>query len=136
MSVPDSSDVVILSGAKDLVLSPTVASVQLAAELWISLVSLLQSHAAMRSIAQPEASVRVTAGVGSATLLGRAGKLILISPDRSGIGSVEFRPQAADVNDEYSTFFFTEDGLVKMHDADAALDLEMAAEQWLGRVQA
>lgn len=115
--------------------TPLHAPESFASELWISLVSLLQSHAAMRSIAQPGAAVSVTAGRGSATLLGRAGKLILMSPNRSGRGSVEFRPQAADAEDEYSTFFFTEDGLIQMPDA-GAVDLESAVEQWLGRVQA
>jgi hypothetical protein len=115
---------------------PAHAPKDFAAELWTSLISLLKSHAAMRMIARPGASVRVTGEGGTATLLGRAGKLILTAPDQSGIGSAEFRPQAADASDAYSTFFFTEDGLIQVQDADAALDLEMAAERWLGRVQA
>ncbi len=113
------------------------ASQSLAKELWISLVSLLRSHVAMHSIAEPSGQMRVSAKSDAALeLLGANGKLSLLGPDASGKGSTEFRPEAGELGDEYSTFFFAEDGLIHLENSDAAMDLEAVVEHWLHKVQA
>jgi hypothetical protein len=115
----------------------TFASPQLAAELWISLASLLRSHVAMHSIAQPNGKLRISSRSGKGLeLLGPIGKLTILPPDAAGAGSTEFRPEAGELGDEYATFFFTEDGLVRLADTDVPLEFEAAVEHWLGKVRA
>jgi len=115
----------------------STASQSLAKELWISLTSLLRSHVAMHSIAKPSGQLRVTVKSDAALeLLGSNGKLSILEPDASGTGSIEFRPEAGELGDEYSTFFFTEDGEIHLENSDAAMDLEAVVEHWLCKVHA
>ena len=115
----------------------SAASQSLAKELWISLASLLRSHVAMHSIAEPSGQVLVTGKSDAALeLLGSNGKLSILGPDASGKGSTEFRPEAGELGDEYSTFSFTEDGLIHLEKSDAAMDIEAVVEHWLRQVQA
>ena len=114
----------------------SAASQSLAKELWISLASLLRSHVAMHSIAEPSGQVRITAQSDTALeLLGANGKLSILGPDASGIGSTEFRPESGELGDEYSTFFFTEDSLIHMENSDVSMDIEAVVEHWLRQVQ-
>ncbi len=113
------------------------ASRELTKELWISLASLLQSHVAMHSIARADNSLRIVSSSDSAVeLLGSGGKLILLAPAASGIGSTEFRPEAGELGDEYAAFFFTEDGLFHSESVDGAVEIEAAVEHLLSKVQA
>jgi hypothetical protein len=115
---------------------PTVSK-DLAQEMWISLASLLRSHVAMHSIAQPDGQLRIIATSDAAVeVLGSYGKLSVLGPDQSGRGSTEFRPEAGEFGDEYSTFFFTADGLIQLEDADLSMDVEAVVEHWLRKVQA
>lgn len=111
------------------------ASTEFSRELWISLASLLRSHVAMHSIARPGVPLRIASDAHSATLLGPRGKLIVLSPDASGLGSTEFRPEAGELSDEYSVFSFTDEGLVYVENSGTALDMESAVEHWLRKVQ-
>ncbi len=113
------------------------ASKELTRELWISLASLLRSHVAMHSIARPDNSLRIVPSSDSSVeLLGLNGKLILLAPAASGIGSIEFRPEVGELGDEYAVFFFTEDGLFHSDGFDNALDLEAAVEHFIRKVHA
>jgi hypothetical protein len=119
------------------VMTEPIASKQLAKELWISLASLLRSHVAMHSIAQPDGQLRIIATSDSAVeVLGSYGKLSALGPDELGRGSTEFRPEAGELGDEYSTFFFTADGLIQLEDSDVPMDTESVVEHWLRKVQA
>jgi hypothetical protein len=113
------------------------ASPQLAAELWISLVSLLSSHVAMHSIARPESKLRVHSSSSTRLdVLGPIGKLTILAPDACGTGVTEFRPEAGELGDEYDTFFFTEEGLLQFAALDGALDMEASVDNLLRKVQA
>lgn len=113
------------------------ASPQLAAELWISFASLLRSHAAMHSIAAPASPLRIHSHSNAGLdLLGPCGKLGILGPDASGTGTIEFRPEAGELGDEYAAFTFTEDGLVAMEGVDSAFEMEAAVEHLLQKVQA
>ncbi len=119
----------------------SLASSALAAELWVSLASLLHSHVAMHSVTRPDVKLRLASKSKSELeLLGPIGKLLIVGPDASGIGATEFRPEAGELGDEYSTFFFTEDGMVHFESADDApvseMDMEAAVEHWLRKVSA
>ncbi|MEO6828164.1 MAG: hypothetical protein ABI164_00020 [Acidobacteriaceae bacterium] len=113
-----------------------MASRQLAQELWISLSSLMQSHAAMHSIARPGMALRFTSSDSAAVLLGPLGKLSILSPAESGVGATEFRPEAGEMGDEYAQFFFTEDGLLFFQDLNESAEMEAAVEHFLHKVQA
>jgi hypothetical protein len=109
----------------------------LAAELWTSFASLLRSHVAMHSISRPDGQLRIVSRSASVLeLLGPNGKLSILAPDASGIGATEFRPEAGELGDEYSAFFFTEDGLFQLDGLDDAVDIEAAVEYLLRKVQA
>ncbi len=113
------------------------ASSQLASELWISFTSLLRSHVAMHSIAAPAHSIRLHSGSNARLdVLGPCGKLSLVGPNASGIGTTEFRPENGEIGDEYATFFFTEDGLIRFEGVEHALEVEAAVEYLLHKVQA
>jgi hypothetical protein len=113
------------------------ASSQLAAELWISFASLLRSHVAMHSIHAPAHSLRIHASKETRLdVLGPFGKLSVVGPNATGIGATEFRPENGEMGDEYATFFFTEDGLVRLEGVESALDIEAAVEHLLRKVQA
>lgn len=113
------------------------ASPQLAKELWISLNSLLRSHVAMHSVASPSHSLRVHASNNiQLDVLGPLGKLSIVSPNSTGIGAIEFRPENGELGDEYATFFFTEDGLVQLEGLESPQDVEAAVEYLLRKVQA
>ncbi len=113
------------------------ASKPLAQELWISLASLLRSHVAMHSVAQPGGQLRIIAASDSALeVLGSHGKLSVLGPNKSSVGSTEFRPEAGELGDEYSAFFFTEDGLIHLEEPDTPMDVEAVVEHWLRKVQA
>jgi hypothetical protein len=113
------------------------ASPQLTTELWISFASLLRSHVAMHSIAAPSHSLRVHAAKeAQLDVLGPFGKLSIVGPNANGIGTTEFRPENGDLGDEYTTFFFTEHGLVQLEGLESPLDMEAAVEYLLRRVQA
>lgn len=115
----------------------SLASSALAAELWISLASLLHSYVAMHSVTRPDIKLRLAAkSKAELELLGPIGKLLIVGPDASCIGATEFRPEAGELGDEYSTFFFTEDGLVHIESTDVAMDVETAVEHWLRKVSA
>ena len=110
---------------------------QLAAELWISFVSLLRSHVAMHSIAAPSHSLRIHSSKESRLdVLGPFGKLSIVGPNATGIGATEFRPENGELGDEYATFFFTEHGLVQLEGLESPLDVEAAVEYLLSKVQA
>jgi hypothetical protein len=113
------------------------ASPQLAAELWISFSSMLRSHVAMHSINAPSHSLRIHPGKEARLdVLGPFGKLSIVGPNATGIGATEFRPEIGELGDEYATFFFTEDGLVRLEGVEPALDVEAAVEYLLRKVQA
>lgn len=113
------------------------ASPQLAAELWISLVSLLRSHVAMHSIAAPGHPLRIHSSHKSRLdVLGPFGKLSIVGPNASGIGAAEFRPENGELGDEYAIFFFTADGLVRLEGSELSMEIETAVEYWLRKVQA
>ncbi len=113
------------------------ASKELTKELWISLASLLRSHVAMHSIARSDDSLRIVSSSDLAVeLLGLNGKLILLAPAVSGVGSTEFRPEAGELGDEYAAYFFTEDGLVHLEGLEDAVDIEAAVEHFIRKVQA
>lgn len=113
------------------------ATQQLAAELWISLASLLRSHVAMHSIARPNGALRIVSSSDTALeLLGGYGKLSLLAPTASGIGATEFRPEAGELGDEYAGFSFTEDGLIRIDDLEDAMEIEAAVEHWIRKVNA
>jgi hypothetical protein len=115
----------------------SLASPQLAAELWISFASLLRSHVAMHSIAAPSHSLRLHSGKDAQLdVLGPFGKLSVVGPNASGIGATEFRPENGELGDEYATFFFTEHGLVQLEGLESPLDVEAAVEYLLRKVQA
>jgi hypothetical protein len=110
---------------------------QLAAELWISLLSLLRSHVAMHSIAAPGHPLRIHSSSNARLdVLGPFGKLSIVGPNASGIGAIEFRPEAGELGDEYATFFFTEHGLVRVEGLELSMEIEAAVEYWLRKVQA
>ncbi len=118
-----------------VMIEPT-ASNSLTRELWISLASLLRSHVAMHSIGQPGARLRILAATDSRLeILGAYGKLSVLGPGESGVGSTEFRPEAGELGDEYSTFIFTEDGLILVEEAETPMDLEAVVEHWLRKVR-
>ncbi|MEO6965468.1 MAG: hypothetical protein ABI076_06165 [Acidobacteriaceae bacterium] len=113
------------------------SSPQLTAELWISFASLVRSHAAMHSIAAPGSPLRIHSHSNSRLeVLGPIGKLSIVGPNASGIGTTEFRPEAGESGDEYAAFSFTEDGLVLFEGADSAIEIEAAVEHLLQKVQA
>jgi hypothetical protein len=113
------------------------ASSHLSAELWISFASLLRSHAAMHSIAAPGHPLRIhSTSNARLDVLGPVGKLSIVGPNASGIGATEFRPEAGELGDEYETFFFTEDGLVRLEGLEHDLEVETAVEYLLRKVQA
>ena len=110
---------------------------QLTAELWISFASLLRSHVAMHSIAAPGHSLRLhSSSSARLDVLGPIGKLSLVGPNASGVGAIEFRPENGEMGDEYATFSFTEDGLVRLEGVDDSLEVEAAVEYLLRKVQA
>jgi hypothetical protein len=113
------------------------ASPQLAQELWISFASLLRSHVAMHSIAAPYHSLRIHSTKDTRLdVLGPFGKLSIVSPNASGIGATEFRPENGEMGDEYETFFFTEHGMVQLESLESLVDVEAAVEYLLRKVQA
>lgn len=115
------------------------ATPQWSTELWISFASLLRSHVAMHSIARPHAKLRIRGGADSDSrleVLGPGGKLVLLAPNASGTGVMEFRPPTGELGDQYDTFFFTADGLFHLAAQNVALDMEAAVEDLLRKVQA
>ena len=107
------------------------------AEMWISFASLLRSHVAMHSIAAPAHALRFHSGSNARLeVLGPFGKLSILGPNASGIGATEFRPENGGSDDEYATFFFTEDGLIRFEGVEHALEVEAAVEYLLHKVQA
>lgn len=126
-----------MSGADVIPVPRQPATPALAKELWISLASLLRSHVAMHCIARPGGHLRIISNSGSALeLLGSNGKLSILGPDTSGAGATEFRPEAGELGDGYATFFFMEDGLLRLENSDIAMDIEAVVEHWLRKVQA
>ncbi|MHB8302843.1 MAG: hypothetical protein ACYDC6_08420 [Acidobacteriaceae bacterium] len=114
-----------------------LASKAFADELWISFVSLLRSYLAMRSIAQPGAPLRVLSSTKSElVVLGPWGKLHIVGPDNAGNCATELRPETAESGDEYETFHFTEDGLLRFQNSDGPLEMEAGVEHLLRKVQA
>jgi hypothetical protein len=69
-------------------------------------------------------------------VLGPVGKLSIVGPNASGIGATEFRPENGELGDVYATFFFTEDGLIRLEGLEPALEVEAAVEYLLRKVQA
>ncbi|MGH9616333.1 MAG: hypothetical protein ACRD28_06285 [Acidobacteriaceae bacterium] len=125
-----------MSAAAEVPVEST-ASPRLAQELWISFTSLLRSHVAMHSIAAPAHSLHIHSGSSSRLdVLGPVGKLTVIGPNAAGLCAVEFRPENSGRDDEYITFFFNADGLVRLEGLDDALELESAVEYLLRKVQA
>lgn len=113
------------------------ASSQLASELWISFASLLRSHVAMHSIAAPSHSMRLHSGKEARLdVLGPFGKLSIVGPNATGVGAVEFRPENGELGDEYATFFFTDHGLVQLEGLESPVEVEVAVEYLLRKVQA
>jgi len=117
--------------------STSHASPQLAAELWTSFASLLRSHVAMYAIARPEARLRTISGsnpTGVVELLGAKGKLVVLQPDAASRGAIEFRPEATELPDEYSTFFFTVESSIYLENLSNSMDMEAVVEYLLGKV--
>jgi hypothetical protein len=113
------------------------ASPHLTTELWLSFASLLRSHVAMHSIAAPGHSLRLHSRSNDRLdVLGPIGKLSIVGPNHTGIGATEFRPENGEMGDEYATFSFTEDGLVRLEGVDDSLEVEAAVEYLLRKVQA
>ena len=126
-----------MSAASVMTPEHQIASRALTAELWISLASLLRSHVAMHSIARMDVPVRIISDSGPALeLLGPSGKLSILGPNALGFGAIEFRPEAGEFGDEYSTFSFSADGMVHLENLAAPMDFETAVELWLRKVQA
>ncbi len=116
------------------VMTEPLASTMLAQELWISLASLLRSHVEMRSIARPDCRLRFSHSGSAVEVLGPNGKISLLAP-ASETGTMEFRPEAGELGDEYSAFFFTEDGLLHFGNASAdGMEMEAAVEFLLDKV--
>ncbi|MHB1935351.1 MAG: hypothetical protein ACYCOR_02055 [Acidobacteriaceae bacterium] len=137
MSAAGSSENVIPNEATVLAFCPTPASSRLFAELWISFTSLLRSHVAMHSIAAPAHALRLHSGSNARLeVLGPFGKLSILGPNASGIGATEVRPENGELGDEYATFFFTEDGLLRLEGMEQDLEMEAAVEYLLRKVQA
>ena len=114
-----------------------MASQLLAKELWISFASLLRSHVSMHSVARPDCELRVLLNTGSVVeVLGPNGKMTIVAPTASNKGAIEFRPKAGEQVDEYSAFFFTEDGLLNVEDVNDSMDIEAAVDYLLNRVRA
>jgi hypothetical protein len=112
-----------------------LASTLLAQELWISLAGLLRSHVEMRSIARPDFRLRFSGSGSAVEVLGPNGRLSLLAPTISGTGTMEFRPEAGELGDEYSAFVFTEDGLFYFENSDAnGMEMEAAVEFLLDKV--
>ncbi len=112
-----------------------MASQSLSREAWVSLASLLRSHVAMRSIAQPGGALRILSNSDTAVeILGAYGRLSVLGPSETGQCAVEFRPEAGELGDEYSAFFFTEMGLVQFANLDDPIDIEAAVEHLLDRM--
>ena len=113
------------------------ASEALAGELWTSLSSLLRSHIAMHSIAQPGHALRVlSSSTSEVVILGPWGKLHVVGPDRTGVCATEFRPENAGLADEYETFGFSEEGMIRFQNSGSGMDMEAAVEYLLRKVQA
>ena len=117
------------------VMTEPVASTLLAQELWTSLASLLCSHVEMRSIARPDFPLRFSHSRSAVEVLGPNGKMSLLAPGASEPGTMEFRPEAGELGDEYSAFFFTEDGLLHFENSSAdGMEMETAVEFLLDKV--
>ncbi len=117
--------------------SSAQASSLLAAELWTSFTSLLRSHVAMHLVARADNRLRIVSSTAAIfELLGPNAKLTIFAPAATGMGTTEFRPEAGELGDEYSVFFFTEDGLLRLEDQNEAVDIEAAVEHFLRKVQA
>lgn len=113
------------------------ASKTFADELWISLASLLRSHIAMHSIAQPSGNLRVlSSSKMEVAVLGPWGKLYIAGPDKAGECATEFRPEIAESGDEYEIFHFTSEGLIQFQNSPTPMDMEAAVEHLLRKVQA
>lgn len=126
-----------MSDAATMNANLTSADSPLSNELWISLSSLLRSHIAMHSIAQPGNNLRVLSSSNAeVVVIGPWGKLHVVRPDAAGMGATELRPEFAESGDEYETFHFTEDGSIRFQNSEAVLDMESAVEHLLGKVQA
>ena len=118
------------------VMTESMASQLLTQELWVSFTSLLRSHVAMHSVARPDRELRVLLNSASALeVLGPNGKMIIVAPTASNVGAIEFRPEAGERMDEYSAFFFTEDGLLHVEDMNDSMDIEAAVDYLLNRVR-
>lgn len=111
------------------------ASPQLTAELWTSFASLLRSHVAMVSLAHPDAQLQISSRSKVLEVLGMRGRLTISEPGVSGMSAIEFRPEAASA-DEYTTFFFTQEGAVRFEDSDDEFEMEAAVEHLLRKVHA
>lgn len=126
-----------MNSAGAMTMENSLAPKAFADELWISLSSLLRSHIAMHSIAQPAKSLRVLSSSKlEIVVLGPWGKLQVVGPDRAGECTTEFRPEIAESGDEYETFHFNKEGLIQFQNADAPMEMEAAVEHLLRKVQA
>ncbi|HET9087068.1 MAG TPA: hypothetical protein VFN53_06080, partial [Acidobacteriaceae bacterium] len=115
----------------------SLASKALADELWTSLSSLLRSHIAMHSIAQPGHALRVlSSSTSEVVVLGPWGKLHVVGPNRTGMCATEFRPENVELGDEYETFGFSDDGMIRFQNLGTGMDMEAAVEYLLRKVQA
>lgn len=116
------------------------APAALAAELWTSFTSLLESHAMMHSMAQPQARLRATVARGMVDLLGPDGRLTILAPDASGAAAMEFRPEDGERGDVYSALFFDEEGRIHLDTAgdrtpeSEGMEMEAAVEHLLKTV--
>lgn len=127
----------IISATGLLPMEDSFASKTFADELWISLASLLRSHIAMHSIAQPGCALRVLSSTASeVVVLGPWGKLHVMGPDKIGVCAIEFRPENVELGDEYETFGFSDDGMVRFQTSGTGMDMESAVEYLLRKVQA
>jgi hypothetical protein len=100
----------------------TMAHGPIAREYWTSFTALLASHAAMRTIAQPELELRVDRAPDGATAV------------RSRYRRIEVLAAAGCASTGQVRVQFTVAGEVQLSPTGAALEMEMAVEQILDRV--
>ncbi len=114
----------------------TIADSSLAAEMWISLRSLLTSHVSMHSIAQPGDgwSVRAT-NANTMTIQNRRGTLRWTAPDASGAGTWHISATNPGGYTAHGRYEFTGEGLLRFDEEEESLELEAAVERRLHPLQ-
>ena len=116
----------------------TIADAQLAGELWISFRALVESHAAMHSVAYPNDPWTISfANAGAVTLASTHALLQLNAPNSTGSGTWKMtaRTSPPTQNKQHSTYIFTSEGLVCFDGEESPLEMEAAVERILSSLQ-